>query len=343
MYVPQKKVVIASSFEGVVNNGAKECGVVSLAAYEQMVKGGRLKNQRSFAKEDQQTVMKAFLALRPLVAVAGDYLTVLMLIRNHMATATAMVNGNGRSEQYKKESVAHFQKEFEIIKDRTKDQRAEFNKEFYAERKARQTADYNGWLALQEPFAETIEQFRQLNELKSFSVDNLIRGQFEGFVSHYQSGGFKLYYVTSKDEASTYQLCTVYGEFGRFKPGEVSDRILTPGDDWASFFESLKTCLIHRDCIVGKETVENVDKLVQMQMVAKKEGVPPAQVWRLQDRFDKDEIETLKAAGFEHQFIVTGGYAFPTDYDQARSHGVAVIERGKMASQLAAYAQAGGF
>jgi hypothetical protein len=80
-----------------------------------------------------------------------------------------------------------------------------------------------------------------------------------------------------------------------------------------------------------------------MQMVAKKEGVPPAQVWRLQDRFDKEEIETLRAAGFEHQFIVTGGYAFPTDYAEARRNGVMVIERNKLASELAAYAEARGF
>ena len=332
--VPDKKIVIASSFEGVVNNGAKECGVVSLAAYERMVNDGRLEGLHSFAKEDPETVMKAFIFLRPMVAVAEDYLTVLMLIARNMATSTAIAKGNIRTEKYTKDAIAHFQSEFAHIKELTKDQRAEFKKEFYIERKSRQDADYRAWLGLQEPYAETLEQLRILNPLKTFDAKT-------GALT----GGFVLYYVTSKDEASAFQLCTVYGELGIFKPGELGGTsILQPGENWADVFESMRTCLIKREHIIGKETVPDVDKVEQMRIAAEERAqVPRKQVWRLQDRYDPEEIGALKAAGFDHQFIVTGGYAFLDDYDKARAAGVPVVERSRMAQTLSDYAKEKGF
>ena len=325
-YVPQKKIVIASSFEGVVNNGAKECGVVSLAAYRKMVKEGHIKDTDALLKHSENWIMATFLALRPLVAVAEDYLTVMQIIGRLYPDQTR------RLVEDRDVSMVKFVGEmFEYIKSQTAKERAIFKTEFYAERKNRQESNYKAWLNLQKPFSETIEQFRKLNELKMFDEKTAV-----------QTSGFKLYYVTSKDEASTYQLCTVYGEFGRFQPGEVSDSIFTPGEDYAALFESMKTCLIRRDCIIGKETVENVDKLVQMKMVAEKENISPAQVWRLQDRYDKNEFETLKTAGFTHQFVVTGGYAFPTDYANARDDGIVVVERGLMAQTLSDYARENG-
>jgi len=327
LYLPQKKIVIASSFEGVVNNGAKECGVVSLAAYRKMVKEGQIKDSDALLKHSESKIMSTFLALRPLVAVAEDYLTVLQMIgRLYPYQTVRLIEGRDLK-------IVKFVGEmFEDFKSQTAKERALFKTEFYAERKNRQESNYKAWLNLQEPFSETIGQFRLLNELKTFDEKTVA-----------QTGGFKLYYVTSKDEASTYQLCTVYGEFGRFQPGEVSDSIFTPGENYAALFESMKTCLIRRDCIIGKETVENVDKLVQMKMVAEKENVTPADVWRLQDRYDKGEFETLKAAGFVHQFVVTGGYAFPTDYAKAREDGIVVVERGLLAQSLSGYARENGF
>lgn len=80
-----------------------------------------------------------------------------------------------------------------------------------------------------------------------------------------------------------------------------------------------------------------------MIMAAEKEGIPRSQVLRVQDRFDETEIRELRQAGFEHQFIVKGGYAFPSDYEKARKGGIPVFERHDMARFLSEFAREKGF
>ena len=336
LYTPNKKIVIASSFEGVVNNGATECAFVAINTVRRMVARGYMPfHGRDRARVKQYSIdtfksfkdlpqTQAFLRLRPLVAVAGDYLTVLQIVADNEDDAKQLVDG-----VHVESNINFFSREFEVQKKKSSKEREIFGKEFYVVRKETQDKDYKAWLSLQEPFPHTIEQLRILNSLKN-AQDN----DFSGFV---------LYYVTSKDEASTYQLCNVYGELNIFKNGEISEVKFKPGVDYAKWFENLKTCMISEERIIGKNNVVDADKIKQMIMVSDKENVPREQVFRVQDRYDENEIETLKQEGFRHHLIVNGGYAFPLDYAKAQKAGIPVIERADMAKSLSEYAKNNGF
>ena len=86
LYIPKTKIVVASSFEGIVNDGAPECGLTSFNAYQQMEEGkgryfGRVVEPADFHEINDSKEMRAFLALRPVVELAEDYLTVIELIK----------------------------------------------------------------------------------------------------------------------------------------------------------------------------------------------------------------------------------------------------------------------
>jgi hypothetical protein len=339
LYVPKKKIAIASSFEGVVNNGATECAFVAMNAMQRMIGNKQLPgfygyffNQYTIDefksnKVKNSEVVQAFLKLRPLVAVASDYLTVLQVIEIKSEKAFNIIKKDRPIDQINSD-IEYLTRYFSSTKSAFSGEREIFDKVFYEVRKETQK-DYGAWLSLQEPFPHTIEQMRILNSLKS--------AQGKDFA------GFVMYYVTSKDEASTYQLCNVYGELNLFKNGEISDVKFNPEVEYAKWFESLKTCLISEDRIIGKNKVEKADKVKQMVMVAEKENIPRNQVLRVQDRFDEKEIAELKQAGFEHHLIVKGGYAFPSDYEKAQKAGIPVFEREKMAEFISEFAREKGF
>lgn len=225
LYVPKKKIAIASSFEGVVNNGAAECAFVSLNAQRRMIGRGELPGFAGFFKQQLSVgefnkkngevhprdwikgsiPVRAFLALRPLVAVAGDYLNVLQITEKCRESAFVLV----ASHEMDSRMVDFFSRQFADMKSKTGKEREIFEREFYAVRKETQDRNYKEWLSLQGPFPHTIEQMRILNSLKSAQGND-----FSGFV---------LYFVTSKDEQSTYQLCNVYGEMGFLREGEISN------------------------------------------------------------------------------------------------------------------------
>lgn len=338
LYIPMKKIAIASSFEGVVNNGAKECGFVSFNAQQRMMAAGRMPANvkgffgRSIEPDEfraqpeirDSVVMRAFLLLRPLVAVAADYLALLEAIELNSERAKRLVSAR-RTDDFQ----FFIGRVNETKENMPKETAAAFKEAFYAEREMRKKNDYGKWLALQEPFMETIAQLRELALLRTYKQNEV-------------KSGFVLYYVTSKDEQSTFELCNIYGELGHFRPGEVG-KPLDPAENWASVFSQMQTCLIRRENIVGLETVQTADKVSQMDAVAQKAEVGRKNVWRVNDRYDEAEIAELKVAGFEHNFIVTGGYAFPQDYEIARQNGIPVLEREHMAEQLATYAQEKGF
>ena len=342
LYIPNKKIAIASSFEGVVNNGAKECAFVSLNAYQKLVDQRKTPGAGFFGREitpdefrnsdsvRNSNIVRFFLKMRPVVAVAEDYHTVLMVGMLYDHVVNDLVGDKSKEFFNKDAAVEFFCNEFKRTKAQTQKERGYFKVEFDAERKLQQEKDYKSWLALQKPYMDTLEQLRILNGLKKEAGDK----NYTGFV---------LYYVTSKDEASTYQLCTVYGEFNLFKNGEIGGISFDREKDWPKFFESLQTCIITQDRIIGTGRVAGADKVGQMKLAAEQEGVPHSQIFRLNDRYDPDEVVQLKAAGFEHNFVVTGGYAFSQDYENARTAGIPVIEKSKLAETLSAYAREKGF
>ena len=85
LYVPNAKIAVASSFEGVVNNGKIECTWTSFNA-DQYSNPGALFGRRLSWPEFQElmstTPVQAHLALRPLVANASDYQILLRVIEN---------------------------------------------------------------------------------------------------------------------------------------------------------------------------------------------------------------------------------------------------------------------
>ena len=330
IYIPKNRVVVASSFEGVVNNGAKECCLVSLNARERMrhnkaldgASFGKILSPGEFQSIPVQGsyVVKAFLALRPLVAVAEDYLKVLELIERYPNEANGLASGVD-----KERNICFFTNEFQSLESEPKHKA--FKEEFYRERKAMQEANYREWLSLQEPYAETIAQLREISMHKKANRS----GVYKGFV---------LSYVTSKDEKTTFELCNAWVELGHLLSREVdSFSEPDPLKDWAGFLSRLNNCLIARERIIGLESVPNADKVEQMKIIAAREEVPPNQIIRINDRYDERETNSLILNGFTHNVIVTGGYAFPGDYAKAIREGIPVLKRSNLAQELLNYAK----
>ena len=80
-----------------------------------------------------------------------------------------------------------------------------------------------------------------------------------------------------------------------------------------------------------------------MVILEEKEFISPEKVWRINDRYDAEQQEQLRKAGYAHQFIVTGGYCFPHDYERAEREGITVLDRPGLAKALGKYAQEHGF
>ncbi|MBU0899066.1 MAG: hypothetical protein KKB03_04510 [Nanoarchaeota archaeon] len=108
--------------------------------------------------------------------------------------------------------------------------------------------------------------------------------------------------------------------------------------------EGAVRCIIPKDGIIGKETIPSREDVERMDYIADDLGLPKEQVWRMDDRYDPDDIEKLNEAGYEH-IILTRGYTFPHDFEKANNDDrILVIEnRGEMAKKLGEYAEEHGF
>ena len=319
IYRPQNKIILASSFDGLVSLGAKECGIVSLAVYKKMVQNGQLRDKGQLLEREESKVLRSFQILRPLAAGVGDFLTLLQVVA-YFPSEVDTLGVHLQTEPWRRGMQTFLGERFNALGEIVGEERAIFKAGFYAERERMEKTDYLGWVGLQEPISESIDQFRQL-----------------------KSAGFKLYFVTSDGEESTYRLCTFYGGQEHLRPSRIDDAILAPGEDLAAYFSSLKTDFISRECVIGRETVESGDRLALMHSVARKENISPAQVWSLQGGYNRAESEILKAAGFENQFVIFTGHAFLSDYENAHADGLVVVERGLMAQTLSGYARENGF
>ncbi|MFH0837461.1 MAG: hypothetical protein V1870_04990 [Candidatus Aenigmatarchaeota archaeon] len=313
IYIPKNVVVIASSFEGIVNDGATECALTSLNAYHNQNPDaflGRKIDSKEFSENYiGSTEVKAFLALRPMVAVAEDYHTVLEMIRQNQEKASMLVDDKNNVELY-----SFFEEEFKRIKERTKEERDVFGKAkegfFYKERKALQEADYDAWNNTQKPYDDTLPQFRLLVDTQQWMEGLPIRGFYPRF-------------ATSKDEDSTHKLCILYTKVQKLEPGD------TEGN----------RCLIPRDGIIGIETVPSKKKSEQLAVLANRFGIPRDQVWRLNDRYDINEQEELKNAGFENQFFLPG-YTTPHEIEKVKTDSmIRLLDRNNFAKQLSDFAE----
>jgi hypothetical protein len=77
IYKPSKLLPVALSFEGVVNNGAPECGFVSMNAYPRF--NGQEVDHDNWDRIKRAPIIQSFLKLRPLVEIAEDYMAVLRI------------------------------------------------------------------------------------------------------------------------------------------------------------------------------------------------------------------------------------------------------------------------
>jgi len=321
MYKPKFKIVLASSFEGIINNGVYECALTSFNAYQNMPEGKNKFFRKSIEPKEFSVIknskeIEAFLRLRPLVEIAEDYLTVIELIEKYPRLIDEMLQ-NPKEES----SYLPLIEKFEEIKSESPERRKRFKEEFYRERERMQKRDYENWLNLQEPFSDTIAEFRTLvNTQKRING----RDSYSSIIS-----GFVPWFSTSKDETSTYNLCSFYTKVMKLYPTDVAEN--------GKF-----TCMISRDRIIGLEHTR--DKVEQLKTIAKKENIPRAQVWRINDRYDPKQQIQLRDEGFAYQFLLKGGYVFPHDIKKAENDPtIIILERKNFAKTLGEFAKKWGF
>lgn len=321
IYAPKAKIVLASSFEGIVNNGATECALTSLNAYQKMNPGsfyGRVVEPEEFGNFANNFTVAQFVALRPLVEVAEDYHTVLTIMHDYPVQAALL------TDPFYADLYEFLREKFEETKSRTSKERVRFGSgkqsEFYKERARMQEANYKAWMGTQRPYPNSIREMRKL-------IETQVRDGNE--VHKVLRSGFVPWFATSKDEESTFDLCRLYSDLGLLDPTDVSER-------------DSGVCVISRERIIGLETTR--DKMEQVRIIAEKEGLLPSQVFRVNDRYDPKQQEELADNGFQHQIMVTGGYVFPYDVERARKDPlIKVVERDNMAEEISRLAEQWGF
>ncbi|MFC2143343.1 hypothetical protein ACFLQN_03005 [Candidatus Aenigmatarchaeota archaeon] len=317
IYAPQRhRIAIASSFEGIINNGASECALTSLNAYHRQdptAFAGRTLTPEDFKTYRDSPVVQGFLALRPLVEIAEDYRTVLDIIARHPEEVEALVADPHNTTLYHSLS-----ERFDTIKTQTEKEREAFGRGkeslFYTERAALKKADLAAWMGTQGVFPDTLPQFRLLVNTQQWEGSEPISGFYPRF-------------ATSKDEATAHTLCSIYTQTDRLRPDDVEG----------------ERCLIPRDGIIGMETVPDRNKVTQLDEIGRRLSVPRTQVWRLNDMYNPPQQAELNAAGFTNQFFLPG-YTSPVEIGQAREDPhVKILDRRTFAHQLAEYAREWGF
>lgn len=87
VYIPNDKIALGFSFEGVFNNGAGECGLTTFNAYRTLSGGfdafGRTVEPKDFDTIRDGDWMVAFLRMRPCVNKAWHYFKVIDTLREH--------------------------------------------------------------------------------------------------------------------------------------------------------------------------------------------------------------------------------------------------------------------
>lgn len=335
IFKPKSKVAVASSFEGIVNNGAPECALVSFNAYQQMPEGkgkffGKVIEADEFSNIRNDRYVQAFLALRPDVTIAEDYGTVLQVLEGASdSEINQMLNHPDDEDSYRA-----LRDKFDELKGQTADFRATFGSRdelagggksaFYKERARLQEKDINAWMATQEPYEDAIGQFRLM--IGTQEMDGNAPDAYQAVIS-----GFVPWFATSKDVSSTYLLCKIYSQTGKLAADDIAK-------------DGTKVCVISMDRIVGREQFPDEKnklqlRIKQLRYVAEKEGLRHTDVWRVEDRYDPKEQQALRDEGFPIQFIVPG-YIYPFDLAKAKKNpNVALLGRGNFGFDIAEYAR----
>ncbi len=320
LYVPRPPIGLGSSFDGIFNDAVTECGVTSFGAYEMMhpdstQKAGirKIGVPADFNEGDRNSApYQAFQRLRPLVAKAGDYHSVVQVILEHPDLIDPIL----RSPTDRAAYAGAIQRFGEIQAETKTGDWDSFGKKdtgaFYVERARLRKVDERGWTALQAPMPNAVLEFREFAETMEFDQNGK------------PVAGFVPYFASSKDGDSIFTLCTLYSELGRMHPADVGK-----GDSGK--------CIIHRDRIYDN-SVAGGDKVQQLTLIAADLGVGHERVIRIDDRFDRKEAAALRTEGFP-VVIMEGGYVFPWELDEARAENVAVLPRNGFAHALAQYSQ----
>ncbi|MBI4176439.1 MAG: hypothetical protein HY518_04490 [Candidatus Aenigmarchaeota archaeon] len=320
IYIPKSRIALASSFEGIINDGAGECGLTSSNAAHGMGEASlfkRIVEPGEFPSVKDSREMRAFLQLRPLVKVAEEYFVVLKAIERHPERIDELV-------AYPKEEGLYipFLAAFREIKEGYqesdkvwKDPAKSFAAAFKAERDRMKQADYRGWLDTQSPFPDSIAELRYLIRTQYWQNGELV-------------SGFIPYFATTKPGDDVWDLCKFYSSVQKLDPDEVAE-------------EPTNKCLITQQRIIGREV--STDTLVQMENITSREDIPREQAWRVDDRYAPEGIEKLWSGGFVNQFIVPG-YVFPWDVEMAaKDPKVRLLERKGFAKALGRAAEELGF
>ncbi|MBU0953496.1 MAG: hypothetical protein KKA90_03690 [Nanoarchaeota archaeon] len=326
LYVPRPVVGVASSFDGIINNAVDECAAVSFGAYDVLSPGklksiglGRLAHPADLTPDHRDhRGYEAFRRLRPLVAKAGDYLPVVEIIHEEPGAIDRMLADPNNREAY--------QDAIQVYKTRLEAAKADGRWEkfgqkkvgvFYIERNRLKTLDEQAWNGMQSPMAQTVREFHTLVDAAEVTSD----GKF--------IDGYAPFFASSKDPVSIFDLCLLYSREDRLETGMVG-----PGAQ----------CVISRDRIYGNDVGEG-DKVIQLSKVASTLRSSHDRIVRVDDRFDREEVDALRAAGFDHVVVMEGGYVFPWDLDEAREEGsgVTVLPREGFAQAFSDYAKAEGF
>jgi hypothetical protein len=264
-------------------------------------------------------VVKAFLIMRPMVEKAGEYHTVLEMIRRYPAETLALIADPDSEEKY-----SFFEEKFKEIKAEPENDEIRYkfgdNKDsnlFNNERKRLIAEDINGWYDSQQPFEQTIPQFRYL--VQTQKRDDSAGNAYDAVVS-----GFAPWFATSKDDASAHALCVFYANVMKLDPD-------------VDIGNGRRVCMIPRERIIGKERTTN--KIEQMKEIARLEDIPYSQVWRLNDRYDPKQQIELYRVGFTNQFFLPG-YATKHEIERSKSDPfVRLLDKERFAEQLGEFAE----
>ncbi len=324
VYKPKVPIIVASSTEGVVWDGAKECYLVAhnaalknlddykvLEPFDHIIEPEEfVKNKEGFLKTEY---FDAALKLRPLVKKAWHYFLVLDMIRKHPKWVEDIL-----SKPEDEKAYLGFIKEFSELKASTSPERQEFlDRIFYDERRRMKTTNMFAWLELYEPIGNRWEEFGKLAETKKLDEDgNVISGFIPAF-------------ATSKDEGSSHELCVHFVRTQKLDKRHYSDK-------------NTHVCTVPRNLIVGKDRVPSRRKTDQLDMLREIMKVPKTQVWNLNDMYSHRELEELWGEKYRFNFLLPG-YVFPFDIEKARNDPLVTVLGENFAEQLGEVAKEIGF
>jgi hypothetical protein len=335
IYVPRAhKIALCPGVEGVWNDGAYECFAATVTAmqdmpgYKGMLKDygitekippnewKSLKDSGFEGNPELGKIWKLFREERPKVKVAEDYLYTFLIAHNEPEVIECFLKDPSNREAYEP-----FEQAFEDTARKNLAEGIELGDLFYNIKKGTgrrwlQQQDYFDWQDLNEPMKDALREFRKI-------VD---ASRKEGG----ESGGYSIWFVTTKGEGDSFSLCDAYRRLGLMGEDEYTE---TGG----------RVCMVSRDRIIGRETLDNIKKdalrergmekttpefekefkenvtAYQLMVVQRGMDIPFSQILKIDDRIDSKQMEQIYSKG-SRQLCVPYGYAFPWQTEEAKKN-----------------------